>query len=88
MKLLINCLTEKKQETPPDTENEQSPDDVENPDVQQVQTNIKQTGLASEDGYTKISIPWSLSINYSVRFGNTNVFNKEDGIRNGFYAQF
>ncbi|NLK47585.1 MAG: LPS-assembly protein LptD [Bacteroidales bacterium] len=68
----------KKQETPPDTENEQSPDDVENPDVQPggKQTS-KQTGLASEDGYTKISIPWSLSINYSVRFGNTNVFNKE-----------
>ena len=68
----------KKQETPPDTENDQSPDDVENPDVQPggKQTS-KQTGLASEDGYTKLSIPWSLSINYSVRFGNTNVFNKE-----------
>jgi len=68
----------KKQETPPDTENDQSPDDAESPDVQPggKQTS-KQTGSASEDGYTKISVPWSLSINYSVRFGNTNVFNKD-----------
>ncbi len=32
--------------------------------------------VVSEDGYAQVSIPWSLSINYSVRYGNTNVFNK------------
>ncbi len=29
----------------------------------------------TEDGYEKISIPWSVSINYTVRYGNT-MFNK------------
>ena len=29
-----------------------------------------------EDGYVKLKIPWSISINYSVRYGNTNVFDK------------
>ncbi len=29
----------------------------------------------SEDGYEKISIPWSININYTVRYGNTT-FNK------------
>ncbi len=33
--------------------------------------------MASEDGYAKVTIPWSLSFNYSVRYGNTNVFNKD-----------
>lgn len=33
--------------------------------------------VVSEDGYSQVSIPWSLSINYSVRYGNTNVFNKD-----------
>lgn len=31
----------------------------------------------ADDGYSKATIPWSLSINYSVRYGNTNVFNKD-----------
>ncbi len=30
----------------------------------------------SEDGYQKVAIPWSLSINYSIRYGNTSVFDK------------
>jgi len=29
----------------------------------------------SEDGYSKVSIPWNISISYSVRYGNTT-FNK------------
>ena len=33
--------------------------------------------VVSDDGYTQVSIPWSVSINYSVRYGNTNVFNKD-----------
>ena len=27
-----------------------------------------------EDGYQKLTIPWSISINYSIRYGNTNEF--------------
>ena len=33
--------------------------------------------VVNEDGYSQVSIPWSLSINYSVRYGNTNIFNKD-----------
>ena len=29
-----------------------------------------------EDGYQKLVVPWSISINYSVRYANTNVFDK------------
>jgi len=29
-----------------------------------------------EDGYEKVTIPWSISINYSIRYGNTNIFDK------------
>ena len=29
-----------------------------------------------EDGYEKLKIPWSISINYSLRYGNTSVFDK------------
>lgn len=30
-----------------------------------------------DDGYTTVNVPWSLSFDYSVRFGNTSEFNKE-----------
>lgn len=30
-----------------------------------------------EDGYQKVEIPWSLSINYTVSYGQSGVFNKE-----------
>ena len=30
----------------------------------------------TDGGYEKVTIPWSISINYSIRYGNTNVFNK------------
>ncbi|MFZ4724942.1 MAG: putative LPS assembly protein LptD [Paludibacter sp.] len=30
----------------------------------------------SADGYEKLSIPWSISASYSVRYGNTSVFDK------------
>jgi hypothetical protein len=33
--------------------------------------------VASDDGYAKVAIPWSLSFSYSVRYGNTNVFDKD-----------
>lgn len=31
----------------------------------------------ASDGYTKIKIPWSFSINYSIRYGNSSIFNKD-----------
>jgi hypothetical protein len=31
----------------------------------------------SSDGYTKFSIPWSFSVNYSIRYGNSSIFNKD-----------
>lgn len=39
--------------------------------------NVKkpEKAITSEDGYQKVSIPWSLSFNYSVRYANTT-FNK------------
>lgn len=33
--------------------------------------------VTNEDGYSKVTIPWSLSINYSIRYGNANEFDKE-----------
>ncbi len=33
--------------------------------------------IQTEDGYAEVNIPWSLSINYSVRYGNTNIFDKD-----------
>jgi lipopolysaccharide assembly outer membrane protein LptD (OstA) len=37
--------------------------------------NESKGGNLTEDGYEKINIPWSININYTVRYGNT-VFNK------------
>lgn len=37
--------------------------------------NKTEKAITSEDGYQKVSIPWSLSFNYSVRYANTT-FNK------------
>lgn len=31
----------------------------------------------ANDGYAKVAIPWSFSINYSIRYGNSNIFNKD-----------
>ncbi len=31
----------------------------------------------SADGYEKVTIPWSISASYSIRYGATNVFNKD-----------
>lgn len=30
----------------------------------------------NDDGYQKVKIPWSLSFNYSIRYGNTSIFDK------------
>lgn len=32
---------------------------------------------SGNDGYVKTNIPWSLSINYSIRYGNSSTFNYE-----------
>ena len=32
---------------------------------------------ASNDGYTKVEIPWSLSVDYSIRYGQSGIFDKE-----------
>jgi len=29
-----------------------------------------------DDGYQKVTVPWSISASYSIRYGNTNVFDK------------
>ena len=66
-------------ETPPgqdntDTDNtdnlNKSGEDIAN------KTNKPATKIAN-DGYAKVAIPWSFSINYSIRYGNSNIFNKD-----------
>lgn len=32
---------------------------------------------ADDEGYAKVNIPWSFSINYSVKYGDSNVFDKD-----------
>lgn len=57
-----------------DTENE----DFDIPGKDDANSGIKnenKDGNMSADGYEKINIPWSININYTVRYGNT-VFNK------------
>jgi hypothetical protein len=50
----------------------------ESTDEMQTEGNVNKPNnekIQSEDGYQKVSIPWSLSFNYSVRYANTT-FNK------------
>lgn len=57
-----------------DTENE----DLSIPGRDEAKSGINNEnkgGNLTEDGYEKINIPWSININYTVRYGNT-VFNK------------
>jgi hypothetical protein len=37
---------------------------------------LNKTTETTEGGYEKITIPWSISINYSIRYGNSSVFDK------------
>lgn len=39
--------------------------------------NSKDKSLLADDDYAKVSIPWSVSLNYSVRYSNTSEFNYE-----------
>ncbi|GAB1415610.1 putative LPS assembly protein LptD [Paludibacter sp.] len=61
------------------TENLENEDNINNTlQTENTQSNKKQQKVVSDDdGYTEIKIPWSLNINYSVRYGNTSVFNKD-----------
>jgi len=38
--------------------------------------NEKTKSELGEDGYQKVTVPWSISASYSIRYGNTNVFDK------------
>ncbi len=49
-------------------------DDIENSLTPTTDSNEKKSTVG-EDGYEKITVPWSISASYSVRYGNT-VFNK------------
>jgi len=71
-----------------DTENKKNSDtstEQENTDENQSDLSLQNQGKdagktateISSDGYTKISIPWSFSINYSIRYGNSSIFNKD-----------
>jgi lipopolysaccharide assembly outer membrane protein LptD (OstA) len=61
---------------------DKTPDTSTEPTAGTGQATNKQSGDKSkkvdigEDGYEKVTIPWSISINYSIRYGNTNVFDK------------
>lgn len=59
-----------------DIGNEHNTDDLPNDENRQAVKKPKAT-IEDDDGYAKVTIPWSLNVNYSVRYGNTNVFNKE-----------
>jgi lipopolysaccharide assembly outer membrane protein LptD (OstA) len=41
------------------------------------QKQSEQKSEQDDDGYQKINIPWTLSFDYSLRYGNTNEFNRE-----------
>lgn len=59
-----------------DIGSEHNTDDLPNDENRQSAKKPKAT-IEDDDGYAKVTIPWSLNVNYSVRYGNTNVFNKE-----------
>lgn len=52
-------------------------DENENDDSLPGTKKDKQAIQVNEDGYSKVTVPWSLSLSYSVRYGNTNEFNKD-----------
>ena len=70
---------EEESTTPPPSDNNQllsgraGADDQEESEEKPVKNEV----VINEDGYSKVTIPWSLSINYSIRYGNTNEFDKD-----------
>lgn len=68
--------------------NASSKENSDNLDDEGIMTSpeINQLGLSEKsnqeiqtdaDGYQKVTIPWNINISYSVRYANTNVFDKE-----------
>jgi len=72
----------KKKEKKEDTTDTEIPlnsmEDDENKNINQQNENEAEKTKAEYDknGYQKVTIPWSLSISYSVRYSNTSVFDK------------
>ena len=57
------------------------PETLNNADIESnPPENIKDKKLTetSEGGYEKVSIPWSVSASYSIRYGNSNIFNRDN----------
>ena len=59
------------------SEDELNPSDIESNNNSENTSNGANKKEVSADGYQKFSIPWNISASYSVRYGNTNVFNKD-----------
>jgi hypothetical protein len=59
------------------SEDELNPTDTESNNNLENSSNDQSKKEVSADGYQKFSIPWNISASYSVRYGNTNVFNKD-----------
>lgn len=64
---------DKKKKTTNDSDNPQ--DELLTEEQEQVQEPTKTE--VRDDGYQKVEIPWSFSINYSIRYGQSGVFDKE-----------
>lgn len=54
---------------------------LDNPDMNDnppVDTNDDQPSMQTTDGgYEKVTIPWNISASYSIRYGNSNIFNRD-----------
>lgn len=59
----------------PTTENENPDLTAQNTKKEDGEPTKKKADLLG-DGYEKLSVPWSISINYSIRYSNTSVFDK------------
>jgi lipopolysaccharide assembly outer membrane protein LptD (OstA) len=64
--------TENKKKDGTSTDKIPTKDDLNNKDP----LKDKKTAENDIDGYQKVTIPWSININYSIQYGNTNVFDK------------
>lgn len=60
-------------ENAPESGEEMNPENGMNNQPSHAETEKKEI---SADGYEKFSIPWRISINYSIRYGNTSEFDK------------
>ncbi len=56
---------------------EKSANQLDNKNGNTTKSDNKSSVETTDGGYEKITIPWSISINYSIRYGNSNIFNKD-----------